>query len=343
MRKLLNTLYVTNPDVYIGLKGENIIIREDGDLIARFPLLNLESIVVFNHNGVSAPLMHACLEQNIGIHFLSETGYYLGSVCGYPNGNVLLRKQQVLNTINPQFCLHMAQVTIFAKLYNQKNIIERYLRQYPLRLDVNRFQDCSQKLSDFATQVIHSESSDEIRGIEGSAQVAYFNLWDELVLSNKENFKYEGRNRRPPEDPLNACLSFAYSLLATEVSNALITVGLDPYMGFFHTDRPGRKSLALDMMEEFRGVIADRFVLSLINRNQIGPKDFDYMESGAVLLKDDSRAKFLKEWHKNKQQKLTHPYLKEQMEWGLVPYAQALLLARYIRGDLDDYPAFCWK
>lgn len=343
MRKLLNTLYVTNPDVYVGIKGDNIVIRENDELRARFPLLNLESIVVFNRNGVSAPLMHMCLERNIGIHFLSDTGYYLGSVCGYPNGNVLLRKQQVLNTVDTQFCTRVAQATIFAKLYNQKNIVDRYLRQYPLRLNVERFQSCSKKLSAFAAQIAHSKSTDEIRGIEGSAQVLYFSLWDELILSNKEVFKYEGRNRRPPQDPLNACLSFTYTLLSTDVSNALITVGLDPYMGFFHTDRPGRKSLALDMMEELRGVMADRFVLSLINRNQLGPKDFDYMESGAVLLKEDSRTQFLKEWHKYKQQKLTHPYLKEQIEWGLVPYAQALLLARYIRGDLDDYPAFCWK
>lgn len=231
MRKLLNTLYVTNPDVHLGAKGDNIVIRENGELKARFPLLNLENIVVFNYNGVSASLMHKCLERKIGLHFLSETGYYL----------------------------------------------------------------------------------------------------------------YTGRKRRPPEDPLNACLSFAYTLLSTEVKNALTTVGLDPYIGFFHTDRPGRISLALDMMEELRGVMADRFVLSLINRGQINSKDFTYMESGAVLLSEDSRAKFLQEWHKYKQQKLTHPYLKEQVLWGLVPYTQALLLARYIRGDLDEYPAFCWK
>ena len=343
MRKLLNTLYVTNPEVNIGTKGDNIVIRQGAELKARFPLLNLENIVVFNNNGVSASLMHKCLNKNIGIHFLSSTGYYLGSVTGYPNGNILLRKQQLMNSLQEIFCTRFAQVTIFAKIYNQRNIIERYLRQYSLRINIDRFKECSEKLANFASQAIEARTRDEIRGIEGIAQVLYFDLWDELVLSNKETFEYKGRNRRPPRDPLNACLSFAYSLLSTDVKNALTTVGLDPYVGFFHTDRPGRISLALDMMEEFRGVLADRFVLSLINRGQINEKKFDRMESGAVFLNDDGKSLFLKEWHKYKQQELTHPYLKEKIQWGLVPYAQAVLLARYIRGDLDAYPAFCWK
>lgn len=344
MRKLLNTLFVTNPDVYIGAKGDNIVIRENDDLKARFPLLNLENIVIFNYNGVSPSLMQKCLERGIGIHFLSATGFYLGSVHGYPNGNVLLRKQQVLNSAQEEFCLKFARVTIFAKIFNQKNIISRYLRQYSLRIDTERFSNVCDKLSLFAKQVAtETESLDEVRGLEGFAQVLYFSLWDELVLTNKDVFKYEGRNRRPPRDPLNACLSFAYSLLSTDVKNALTTVGLDPYIGFFHTDRPGRVSLALDMMEELRGVMVDRFVLSLINRGQINSKDFEYMESGAVLLSDNSRGDFLREWHKYKQQEITHPFLKEKIQWGLVPYSQALLLARFIRGDIDEYPVFCWK
>lgn len=343
MRKLLNTLFVTNPDVYLGVEGENIMIREEGKLIARFPLHNLESIILFNYNGVSPHIMRKCMENGIGMHFLSETGYYLGTVSGYPNGNVLLRKKQTLMSIEEDECLKIAQSTIFAKLYNQKFIVERFIRQYRLRISEDRFKAVSLKLSELATKAYHAESVEEIRGIEGTGQVLYFSLFDEMVLTNKETFRYQGRNRRPPLDPLNACLSLAYALLSTDMKNALTSVGLDPYIGFVHTDRPGRISLALDLIEELRGVLADRFVLSLINRGQITSKDFEYSESGAVLFDDDSRKTFLQEWHRYKQETITHPYLKEKMEWGLVPYSQALLLARYIRGDLDAYPSFCWK
>ena len=343
MRKLLNTLFVTNSDVYLGVEEENILIRENGKLRARFPLRNIENIVIFNYNGISPATMRKCMENGIGINFLSETGYYLGTVSGYPNGNVLLRKKQTLMSVDEEQCLKIAQVTIFAKLYNQKYIVERFIRQYNLRISVEQFKTVSSKLSEFASQAIQAKSLEQIRGIEGNAQVLYFGLFDQMVLTNKEIFTYSGRSRRPPRDPLNACLSLAYTLLGTDMKNALTTVGLDPYIGFFHTDRPGRISLALDMIEELRGVMADRFVLSLVNRGQLNEKDFAYMESGAVLLNDDSRKTFLQEWHRYKQEMITHPYLKEKIEWGLVPYSQALLLARYIRGDLDAYPSFCWK
>lgn len=343
MRKLLNTLFITNSEVYLGVEGENIVIKEDGLMRARFPLHNLENIIIFNYNGISPSTMRKCMERGIGINFLSETGYYLGTVSGYPNGNVLLRKKQILMSAEEEKCLKIAQTTIFAKLYNQKHIVERFIRQYGLRISVERFKEVSANLSRFASQVPITETLEEIRGIEGIAQVQYFSLFDEMILSNREIFKYEGRNRRPPLDPFNACLSLAYSLLATDMKNALTSVGLDPYIGFFHTDRPGRISLALDMMEELRGVMCDRFVFALINRGQLSKKDFEYTESGAVLLKDDSRKLFFQEWHRYKQDKITHPYLKEKIEWGLVPYSQAMLLARYFRGDLDAYPCFCWK
>ncbi|NMA06204.1 MAG: type I-C CRISPR-associated endonuclease Cas1 [Ruminococcaceae bacterium] len=343
MRKFLNTLFITNSDIYLGVEGENILVKEDGELRARFPLHNLESITIFNYSGISPHTMRKCMENGIGINFLSETGYYLGTVSGYPNGNVILRKKQALMSEDAEQCLKIAQVTIFSKLYNQKYIVERFIRQYSLRLSVSRFEEVSTKLSEFALQAVEAKTLEQIRGIEGTAQVLYFSLFDEMVLTNKEIFRYNGRSRRPPADPLNACLSLAYTLLAIDMKNALTSVGLDPYIGFFHTDRPGRISLALDMIEELRGVLADRFVLSLINRGQLTDKDFVNMESGAVLLSDDSRKKFLKEWHSYKQESITHPYLREKFKWGLVPYSQALLLARYIRGDLDAYPGFCWK
>ncbi|MGI6349679.1 MAG: type I-C CRISPR-associated endonuclease Cas1c [Eubacteriales bacterium] len=343
MRKLLNTLFITNSNMYLGVEGENILIREDGELRARFPLHNLENIVIFNYSGISPYTMRKCMENGIGINFLSETGYYLGTVSGYPNGNVILRKKQALMSVDAEQCLKIAQVTIFSKLYNQKYIVERFIRQYSMRISVDNFKDVSAKLSALALQAAEAKSVEQIRGIEGTAQVLYFELFNEMVLTNKETFRYDGRSRRPPTDPLNACLSLAYTLLGTEMKNALTSVGLDPYIGFFHTDRPGRISLALDMIEELRGVMADRFVLSLINRGQLTEKDFEYTESGAVLFCDDSRKTFLQEWHRYKQESITHPYLKEKIQWGLVPYSQALLLARYIRGDLDTYPGFCWK
>lgn len=343
MRKLLNTLFITNSNIHLGVEGENILVREDGELRARFPLHNLESIIIFNYSGISPYMMRKCMENRVGINFLSETGYYLGSVSGYPSGNVILRKKQVLMSVDVKQCLKIAQTTIFSKLYNQKYIVERFIRQYNLRISVDRFKAVSARLSELALQAVEAESMEQIRGIEGTAQVLYFALFDEMVLTNKEIFKYDGRNRRPPRDPLNACLSLAYTLLGTDMKNALTSVGLDSYIGFFHTDRPGRISLALDMIEELRGVMADRFVLSLINRGKLTEKDFECMESGAVFLSDDSRKIFLQEWHRYKQECITHPYLKEKIEWGLVPYSQALLLARYIRGDLDAYPGFCWK
>lgn len=343
MRKFLNTLFITNSDVYLGVEGENIVIRDEGKLRARFPLINIESIVIFNYNGISPSMMRKCMENGIGISFLSETGFYQGTVSGHPNGNVLLRKKQTLLSEDPSFCLKIAQSTIFAKLYNQRNIVARFLRQYKLRVDEEKFSLVSQMLSESALRVIKADSVEEVRGLEGAAQVSYFSLFDDMLLTSKEFFYYKGRHRRPPRDPVNACLSLAYALLSTDMKNALTSVGLDAYVGYFHTDRPGRISLALDMIEELRGVMADRFVISLINRGQLRENYFSFMESNAVILSDEGRKLFIQEWQRYKQESLTHPYLKEKMEWGLVPYSQALLLSRFIRGDLDSYPSFCWK
>lgn len=343
MRKLLNTLFVTNPDVYIAVESENILLRQDGDTLARFPLLNLESIISFADPGMSPAALGKCCERGIGVTFLSRHGHYRATVNGAPAGNVLLRKKQVLASEDPAACLTLSRLFIFGKLYNQRWILERYKRQYELRIDTDALSRICRELAELAKDVTEADTVEAVRGIEGYAQVRYFSVMNELILRNTDTFYYNERSRRPPKDPLNALLSFAYSLLASDCKNALTSVGLDPYIGFMHSDRPGRASFALDLMEELRGVIADRFVLSLINRDQMNDKDFDYHASGAVLLKEDSRKAYLKAWQKQKQEEIRHPYLDEKIPWGLVPYTQALLLARYLRGDLDSYPCFLWK
>lgn len=229
------------------------------------------------------------------------------------------------------------------KLYNSKWILERAMRDYALRIDAERMKRVTASLTDIMSQVRQTEELDVLRGLEGTAAVQYNSVFDDLILQQKESFYFYGRSKRPPLDKVNALLSFAYTLLSNDMKSALESVGLDPYVGFLHRDRPGRASLALDMMEELRGVYADRFVLSLINKKIVSDKGFYIKENGAVLMDDDTRKKVIKAWQERKQDRILHPYLNEQIPWGLVPYAQSLLLARHIRGDLDEYPPLLWK
>lgn len=343
MRQLLNTLYITNPDVYLGLRGENIIILHDDKNIGRFPLHNLESVVVFSRLGMSPQLMAKCVENNISICFLTPNGRFKARIIGKNNGNVILRKKQYKFSMYEEESLKISKNFIIGKIYNEKWIIERYIRDYPLRLQTEKLKEASKNLSRYLKESNKSKNLDELRGYEGKAQVSYFQVFDELILNQKEDFYFRDRNKRPPLDRVNSLLSFTYTLLANDVASALETVGLDSYVGFMHQDRPGRISLALDLMEEFRAPIADRFVLSLINRKQVKPDDFDIKESEAVLISDEARKLILSEWQKRKQDKLNHPFLNEKIPWGLVPHSQALLLARYLRGDLKEYPPFFWK
>lgn len=343
MRQLLNTLFITKPEVYVGLNGENITIREDNVIIARYPLHNLESVVCFSNLGISPSLMGKCVEQNISICFLTPTGRFRARIIGETRGNVLLRKKQYRVADQEEESLTIARNFILGKLYNEKWQLERFIRQYPLRIPVEEMKEVSSKLSNFMKNTDSSENLDQLRGYEGTAQVAYFSGFDHMILNQKDSFYFHNRSKRPPEDRVNSLLSFAYTLLVNDITTALETVGLDPYVGFMHQDRPGRASLANDMIEELRTPIADRFVLSLINRKQIQADDFEISENKSVLIKENARKIFIREWQKNKQEELTHPYLKEKISWGLVPYAQALLLARYLRGDIEQYPPFFWK
>ncbi|AKG33642.1 type I-C CRISPR-associated endonuclease Cas1c [Paenibacillus durus] len=343
MKKLLNTLFVTTPDTYLSLDGENIVIRQEENILGRYPLHNLEAVCTFGYAGVSPALMGSCAERSIGLTFMTRTGRFLARVTGESRGNVVLRKEQYRISDDERRSALVARNFILGKIYNAKWILERATRDYALRLDIPRIKKVSAALSESMNLVHSVEDLDILRGVEGSAAVQYNSVFDELILQQKDDFFFRGRNKRPPLDNVNALLSFAYTLLSNDVRSALESVGLDAYVGFLHRDRPGRASLALDMMEELRGVYADRFVLSLINKKLINPKGFYRKENGAVLMDDDTRKQVIKGWQERKQEKIIHPYLNEKISWGLVPYSQALLLARYIRGDLDEYPPFLWK
>lgn len=343
MKRLLNTLYVTGSDRYLSLDGENVVVLAEREEIGRVPLHNLQSIVTFGYTGASPALMGACAQRNIDLTFMSGNGRFLARVTGEVKGNVTLRKQQYRISEDKDSSIRIARNCIFGKVYNARWILERAARDYPLRLDTEKLREKSNFLYNSLAKIRECDSASKLLGLEGEAASVYYSVFNELILQQKEDFVFHERSRRPPLDNVNAMLSFAYSLLAGMCGSALEAVGLDPYVGFYHTDRPGRISLALDVMEELRGVMADRFVITMINRRIIKKENFDRKENGAVILNDDGRRAFLKMWQERKQDAIRHPFLNEKMEWGMIPYVQAMLLARYLRGDLDEYPPFLWK
>lgn len=343
MKKLLNTLYVTSENSYLSLNGENIVIYEGETEKGRLPLHNLEGIVSFGYRGTSPALMGACAQRNISLCYVTPQGKFLARVSGKTKGNVLLREQQYASSKDVQISLEIAQNCITGKVYNARWVLERAIRDHGMQIDTERVKNASLCLKNSLECIRNSSSLEQLRGYEGEAASVYFSVFDELILQQKKDFSFTGRNKRPPLDPMNAMLSFVYTLLTNTITSALETVGLDPYVGYMHTARPGRASLSLDLIEELRAVLADRFVLSLVNKKIVAAKNFTYKENGAVLMDDDARKRLLAEWQNKKKEVITHPYLKEKVEWGMVPYVQAMLLARYLRGDLDGYPVFLWK
>lgn len=343
MRHLLNTLYVTSEDVYLSLEGENVLVNREKTVVGRFPLHNLEQIVCFSYAGASPALMGACAQRDIGLSFCTPRGKFLARTGGISRGNVLLRRIQYRCADDPMESCRIAGAMIFGKLYNARWSMERTRRDHKLRIDDESFAQACGTHKELLPRLLEAPDLETIRGLEGAAANAYFGVFDQMILRQKEAFFFHDRNRRPPLDNVNAMLSFTYSLLANDCASALESVGLDAYVGFLHRDRPGRTSLALDLMEELRPCMADRFVLTIINNRLLSASDFEKSESGAVRMTDAGRRKFLKHWQERKQESITHPYLEEKLPWGLVPYIQALLLARYLRGDLDAYPAFLWK
>ena len=343
MRHLLNTLFVTLEDAYAALDGENIVVKQGDNVAGRFPLHILESIYLFSYAGASPALMGKCVQEGINLVFLTPRGRFLARASGESQGNVLLRRTQYRIADDPLQSCRIARNMIFGKLSNARQVLNRMRRDHAMSIDEEKFQNASEQLKAFMTQVLAETTLEELRGLEGAGATIYFRLFDDMILRNKESFFFQTRNRRPPLDNVNALLSFVYTMLGNDCASALETVGLDAYVGFLHRDRPGRTSLAQDLLEELRPCMADRFVLTLINDRIVTLDDFQKQENGAVFLTSDGRRKVQKEWQTKKQQKITHPFLKEKIDWGLVPYVQALLLARCLRDDLEGYPPFLWK
>lgn len=343
MRKMLNTLFINSEDAYLALENENVVVLRGEEKMGQYPLTILENIVSFSYKGASPALMGTCAARDIHLCFLTPNGRFLARVCGQSRGNVLLRKEQYrVSDDSAQSCM-VARNMIFGKIFNSRWVLERMLRDHAMRADLPSLSAASAQLQNRLEGVRRINDLDALRGAEGLASAAYFGVFDQMILNQKDVFHFDGRNRRPPRDRVNAALSMTYTLLAHDCASALESVGLDAYVGFMHRDRPGRASLALDLMEELRAPLADRFVLTLINTRVLQQKHFKTQADGAVWLTDDGRKALLSAWQSRKKVEITHPFLKEKMAWGLVPYVQALLLARTLRGDLDGYPPFLWK
>ena len=340
MRKHLNTLYVTTENSWVRKDGLNIVISVKKEVKGRVPIHMIGSIVCFGRVAVSPPLMGFCSERGVTIVFLTDYGKFLARVEGPVSGNVLLRREQYRRTDDAVGCGEIVRNLVAGKVHNQRSVLRRVLRDYadPDESDSNRALQKADKQLSRVLETIKSELDvDKLRGFEGDAGQIYFSVFP-LFLRGADYFQFKGRSRRPPLDSVNATLSFVYTLLVNDCRSALETVGLDPAVGFLHRDRPGRPSLALDLIEEFRAPYADRLVLSLINRRQLSDKDFDNMDNGAVLLNENGRNTVITAWQERKQKELSHAFIGENVTVGMLWHVQAMLLARHLRGDLDAYP-----
>ena len=343
LRKLLNSLYILSEDRYLTLDGENIVIKSEEEEDKRYPLHMIESIISFSYKGASPALIGKCVENNIGIAFFTPHGKFLTKASGKMHGNVLLRKEQYrISDDENRSCIY-ARNMITGKIYNGRWILERMCRDHSEIINVEKLKAVSGEMYQKLPEIREISDLGTLRGIEGELATRYFSVFDDMILNQREDFRFNGRNRRPPKDYVNALLSFAYTMLSLDCANALESVGLDSYVGFLHRDRPGRASFALDLMEELRPLMGDKFVLSLINLKKIKKEHFVVQGDEAILLNDEGRKVFFTAWQNKKIEEIKHPFLGEKVQWGLVPYVQALLLARTIRGDLDEYPPFLWK
>lgn len=343
MKKLLNTLYVTTQGVYLHREGEAVAVKRDDETLLNLPIHTISGIVCFGRVSMSPPLMGFCGERGVLVSFLSESGRFLARVQGGATGNILLRRGQYRAADDPVKSAQLARIFIMAKIANGRNVLQRAVREKSA--DQAAIAAASAYLARSLEHMARcpDDPLDTLRGMEGDCAREYFSVFDHMIVAQKNGFQFKGRSRRPPLDEVNALLSFIYTLLVHDVESALEGVGLDPYCGFLHRDRPGRPSLALDLMEELRPILADRLVLSLINRQQVSKSDFKRTESGAVVMDDAARKLVLTAWQKRKQEEVQHPFLEETAPIGLLPHLQAMLLARFLRSDLDAYPALIWK
>jgi len=346
MRRQLNTLYVTTEGAWLKKDGANIVMEVEGKERARLPVHMLESLVCMGRVLVSPPLLGYCVEQGISVCFLSPNGRFLARVEGPVSGNVLLRREQYRRTDDLIRCALIVRNVLLGKVHNQRAVISRAVRDHGENLDETAravLTHARERLKRIIERLSKETTLDVLRGLEGEAAQTYFGVFDSLIRVNEPTLRFNGRSRRPPTDAVNALLSFLYTLLTHDCRSALETVGLDPAVGFLHRDRPGRPSLALDLLEEFRPLLADRLALSLINRRQINKQDFTTFDNGAVLLKEASRKTVLTAYQERKREELRHAFLEEKFTVGLFPAIQAQLLARHLRGDLEAYPPFLWK
>jgi len=343
MKKHLNTLFVTTQGAYLSKEGETVVVKADGEVRLRVPVHTIAGIVCFGNVSCSPFLMGFCAEKDVAISFLTEHGRFLAKVQGPVSGNVLLRREQYRKADDPKFSAEMTKFILTGKITNCRTVLQRALRDHASKIDEGELRSAVMRLNHLIELSSQEQSLDVLRGIEGDAAHIYFNVFDHLIVAQKEPFHFDERNRRPPLDNVNCLLSFIYTLLMHDVRSALESVGLDPAVGFLHRDRPGRPGLALDLMEEFRPYIADRLTLSLINLQQVQEKGFKKTDSGAVLMNDDARKTVLVAYQERKQEEITHPFLNEKVTIGILFHVQAMLMARYLRGDLDGYPPFIWK
>lgn len=344
MRKLLNTLYATSVGARLRKEGENLVAEIDGDERGRVPLHMLDSVVVFGATSISPPLIGALARAGITLVLLDRQGRFEARVEGPVSGNVLLRRAQYRASMQPD---EIVRSIVAAKISNQRAVLQRALRDHNEGMAAERHAAVDatvDRLGRILGRVqLMNEGAEAMRGCEGEAASNYFAVFGDLVRSPDAEIGFNGRSRRPPLDAVNALLSFLYTLLTHDCRSAAESVGLDPAVGFLHRDRPGRPSLALDLMEELRPVLADRLALSLINRRQVRKTDFETQDGGAVLLSEAGRKTVLTAWQDRKKEERRHPFLEETAPLGLVPYLQAQLLARHLRGDLDGYPPWFWK
>lgn len=343
MKQLLNTLFVATQGAYLSKHGDTIEVRHEQETKLRVPIHTLGSIVCFGNVTASPFLMGLCGEKNVTLSFLTEYGRFLARVHGPVNGNVLLRKEQYRRSDDLNDSAEIARSIILAKIANSRIVLQRALRDRPDTKSKSLLERALTDMSGQLDQLKHPCDLETVRGIEGLAANTYFGCFNALISANQEAFNFTQRSRRPPLDNVNALLSFLYTLLVHDVRSALESVGLDPAVGFLHRDRPGRPSLALDLMEELRAYLADRLAFTLINRQQIKPAGFTTTESGAVHMDDDTRKNVLVAWQKRKQEEIVHPFLQERIQLGLLPHVQAMLMARFLRGDMDGYPPFFWR
>jgi CRISPR-associated protein Cas1 len=340
MKRMLNTLYVTTQGAYLARDGETVSVRVDHETKLRVPIHTLSGIVCFGQVSCSPFLMGLCAERSVGLSFLTEHGRFLARVNGAVRGNVLLRREQYRRADDQEASAAIARAVISAKIANCRTVLLRAAREHSDADAAKALNDASGRMARVLTDLDGAQMVDSLRGKEGDAARVYFGVFDHLIIAQKDAFAFHERSRRPPLDPINALLSFLYTLVLHDIESALETVGLDPGVGFLHRDRPGRPGLALDILEEFRPYLADRLALTLVNRQQVKDKGFNVTESGAVLMDDDTRKGVLTAFQKRKQEEIQHPYLGEKVPIGLLPYVQALLMSRYLRGDIDGYPPF---